>query len=246
MARPTYGLLCPIAHASDLLGPRWTMPILSELWAGSTRFNDIKRGVGNISSGLLAKRLKELEAAGLVERVEDKGAGTVDYVRTEKAIRLEPALNALAEWAQCNIDADIALRDTDVSALMWTVRRKIDILEMPRRRVVIRFQFRSEDGLQSRVYWLVVDPESALPELCSTDPGMDVNMFVEADTLAMASVMTGRTTIDREIHLGRLYLTGDQLLVRTIHRWLKLSAYAGLDGIAMFPASSVHKKSSVA
>lgn len=246
MARPTYGLLCPIAHASDLLGPRWTMPILSELWGGSSRFNDIKRGVGNISSGLLAKRLKELEAAGLIERVEDKGAGTVDYLRTAKAIRLEPALNALAEWAQCNIDADVALRDTDVSALMWTIRRKIDISEMPRRRVVIRFQFRTDEGLQAPVYWLVVDPKSALPELCSTDPGTDVNMFVESDTLAMASIMTGRTTVEREVHLGRLYFSGDQLLVRTIHRWLRLSAYAGLDGIAMLPASNMRGKSSTA
>ena len=233
MARSTYGLLCPIAHASDILGPRWTMPILSELWAGSSRFNDIKRGVGQISSGLLAKRLKELEAAGLVERIEDKTAGTIDYVRTEKAIRLEPALNALAEWAQCNIDADLALRDTDVSALMWTLRRKIDLLELPRRRVVIRFHFRTAAEPHGPVYWLVADPGTVFPELCSTDPGVDVNLFVETNAVALGSILTGRTTIDRETGFGRLFVTGDQQLKRTMNRWLKLSAYAGLTGVAM-------------
>src|SRR5262245_26943473 len=86
MRQRHYGLLCPISHASEVLGPRWTIQILTELWNGSTRFNDIRRGVGNISSGLLSKRLKELEVVGLIERIEDKAAGTVAYIRTEKAI----------------------------------------------------------------------------------------------------------------------------------------------------------------
>ncbi|NHX27970.1 helix-turn-helix transcriptional regulator, partial [Escherichia coli] len=54
------GLICPITKACEVLEPRWTIPILAELWAGSSRFNDIRRGVGNISPGLLSKRLKEL------------------------------------------------------------------------------------------------------------------------------------------------------------------------------------------
>src|SRR5262245_30384188 len=124
MRQRPYGVLCPISHACEILGPRWTIQILTELWNGSTRFNDIRRNVGNISSGLLSRRLKELEVAGLIERVEDKAAGTVDYLRTDKAIKLEPALIALAEWAQRNIEANLVLRDTDVSALMWNLRRR--------------------------------------------------------------------------------------------------------------------------
>ena len=235
MPQRPYGLLCPISHASEVLAPRWTMSILSELWAGSSRFNDIRRGVGNISSGLLSKRLKQLEAAGLIERVEDKSAGTVDYIRTEKAIKLEPALNALAEWAQCNIDADIALRDTDVSALMWTVRRKVDLLELPRRRVVIRFLFKSQQEANDVSYWLVAQPGVTLPELCSTDPGVDVNLFVETNALSLGSILTGRSTIERELEQGRLFLSGDTRLARTMHLWLGRSAYAAIDGIAKLP-----------
>lgn len=65
MPNKSYGLLCPISRACEILEPRWTIQILTELWAGSTRFNDIHRGVGHISRGLLSKRLKELEASTL-------------------------------------------------------------------------------------------------------------------------------------------------------------------------------------
>ncbi len=92
--------ICPISHACDVLEPRWTIPILTEMWNGSTRFNDIRRGVGSISPTLLSKRLKELEKQGLVERIEDTATGQVDYVRTQRAIDLEPVLDALGSWAQ--------------------------------------------------------------------------------------------------------------------------------------------------
>jgi len=55
MAQRPYGLLCPISRASELLEPRWTIQIITELWNGSTRFNDIRKAVGNISSALLSK-----------------------------------------------------------------------------------------------------------------------------------------------------------------------------------------------
>lgn len=235
MPQRPYGLLCPISHASELLGPRWTMQILSELWSGSSRFNDIRRGVGNISSGLLSKRLKQLEAAGLIERVEDKRAGTVDYIRTDKAVKLEPALNALAEWAQCNIDADMALRDTDVSALMWAVRRKVKLPELPPRRVVIRFDFTSQKTADGYHYWLVAQPGATLPGLCITDPGIETNLFVETDVVSLAGILTGRSTIEREIEQGRLVLSGDPRLARTMHLWLRRTVYAEIEGIAKLP-----------
>ena len=72
MARKPYGIICPITHACAYLEPRWTLQILSEMWAGASRFNDIRRGIGNISPGLLSRRLKEMEAKGLIERIEDR------------------------------------------------------------------------------------------------------------------------------------------------------------------------------
>lgn len=247
MPQKPYGMLCPISHACEMLEPRWTIQILTQMWAGSTRFNDIRRGVGNISTSLLAKRMRELEDVGLIERVEDHGAGTVDYFRTDKAIKLEPALNALAEWAQCNIDADIALRDTDVSSMMWNVRRwKINLRELPSRRVVIRFHFNDDPPLPYPSYWLVAEPGNIIPELCSSDPGFDVDLFVETDAMSLGAILTGRTSIDREIEQGGLFMSGDARLSRTMHRWLRLSAYAAVEGIAPLRARGERQASAAA
>ena len=216
--RKPYGLLCPISRACELLEPRWTIQIITELWNGSTRFNDIRKGVGNISSALLSKRLKELEQLGLVERVADPATGAVDYLRTEKAIKLEPALDALAEWAQCNIDAEVFLTDTDVSALMWGVRLKIDVSELPKRRTVIRFQFNDNPRPKNSRYWLVAEPGAVLPELCVYDPSIDIDLFVETTTVSLGAIMVGRSSVDRETEAGSLFLSGDAGLARTVDR----------------------------
>jgi DNA-binding HxlR family transcriptional regulator len=231
MTRPPYGLLCPISRACEILEPRWTIQILNELWNGSTRFNDIRKGVGNISSALLSRRLKEMEALGLVERIEDKATGTINYFRTEKSIKLEPAMNALAEWAQCNIEAEIALSDANVSTIMWGVRRRIDLAELPRRRAVIRFHFRDDPPPKYPHYWFVVEPGADLPELCSLDPGRDVDLYVETGVVSLGAILMGRSSIEREKERGSLFLSGDPGLARSMDRWLRTSVWAAVEGI---------------
>ncbi len=231
MTRRPYGLLCPIARACEILQPRWTIQILTEIWNGSTRFNDIRKGLGNISSALLSRRLKEMEASGLVERVEDKAKGTIDYFRTEKSIKLEPVMNALAEWAQCNIEAEIALSGANVSTVMWAVRRMIDAAELPRRRAVIRFHFRDDPPPKYPHYWFVVEPGADLPELCSLDPGRDVDLYVETGVVSLGAIIEGRSSIEREKERGGLFLSGDPGLARSMGRWLRPSVYAAVDGI---------------
>ena len=237
MTQRPYGLLCPISRASELLEPRWTIQIITELWNGSTRFNDIRKAVGNISSALLSKRLKELEALGLVERLVDRATGTVDYIRTEKAIKLEPALHALAEWAQCNIEAEVFLDDLNVSTLMWALRRKIDVSELPRRRTVIRFQFDDEPKPEYPRYWILTEPGAALPEICAYDPGLDIDLFVETSTISLGAIIMGKTTIESETESGRLFLSGDASVARTVDRWLRRSCYASLEGRAKLPTN---------
>lgn len=218
MSPKPYGIVCPITHACNVLEPRWTIPILSEMWGGSTRFNDIRRGVGNISPALLSKRLKELEANGLIERFEDAATGQVGYLRTRCAIELEPALDALAKWAQCNMEAREALENTDVSTLMWQMRGLIYAEELPNRQVVIQFRF-SDPGLDYDTYWTLVRPGVPI-EICSTIPGFDVDLYVETDRISLSSILLSRSTISREIEAGRLFLSGDARLARTMDRWL--------------------------
>ena len=63
-----FGQFCPVALASEVLTPKWTLLVIRELNAGATRFNEIKRGVPRISATLLKQRLDQLEYAGIVER----------------------------------------------------------------------------------------------------------------------------------------------------------------------------------
>lgn len=75
MPEHVYRQLCPVAMASEVLCTRWRMILLRELVAGSTRFNDLRRGVPRMSPTLIAKRLRDLEAAGIVRRASVEGHG---------------------------------------------------------------------------------------------------------------------------------------------------------------------------
>jgi hypothetical protein len=166
----------------------------------------------------LSRRLKELVAQGLVDRVEDSATGQIDYIRTQRAIALEPALEALGNWAQCNIEARTALADMDVSTLMWKMRGYIDPEQLPNRQVVIQFRF-SDHGLEYNTYWVLVRPGVPI-EICSEIPGFDIDLFVETNRLSLSSILVSRTTIAREKEEGRLFLSGDAILSRTMDRWL--------------------------
>lgn len=234
MTTQPYGLICPISHACDLLQPRWTIPILSAMWGGATRFNEIKREIGSVSPALLSKRLRELEEAGLVERIEDKATGAVDYIRTPSAIELEPMLNELAMWAQRHIKAKDALANLNVSNLMWRMRKYILREQLPDRRVVIQFRFEDE-GLDYDTYWALINP-GAETEMCTSIPGYGVDLYVETHSRTLSCLLLGRSTVARELEAGRLFLSGDALLARTMQRWLYVTEYADQEGVLDYAA----------
>ncbi|NKB50955.1 MAG: transcriptional regulator [Rhizobiaceae bacterium] len=217
MPKRPYGLICPITHACEVLEPRWTIPILTEMWGGATRFNDIRRGVGNMSTALLSRRLKELVEQGLVERIQDPATGQVDYIRTQRAIDLEPVLDAMGKWAQCNIKAKQALKDMNVSNLMWQMRNYIDSEQLPSRQLVFQFRFTDPD-LEFSKYWALIRPGSPI-EICAAIPDFEIDLFIETNCMSLSSILLSRTTIARELEAGRLFLGGDAMLSRTMDRW---------------------------
>jgi len=81
--RGSYGQFCPVAMASEIVCNRWTALVLRELLCGTTRFNDLRRGVPRMSPSLLSKRLKELEDAGVIVATPTNQPGVVDYKPTE-------------------------------------------------------------------------------------------------------------------------------------------------------------------
>lgn len=233
-SRP-YGTICALSKACEIVEPRWTLLILNQIWSGYTRFNDIRRAVGNISPGILSKRLTDLEKAGLVERIEDRAKGTVDYIRTQMAIDLEPAMDALAIWAQRHIDAEVALSDGDLSRMMWAFGKTVRTSHFPTRRTVIRLHFSDETG-PFPTWWLLAEPGTE-PEICIEVPDVDVDLYIETSKVSWNALFYGRSSVAREIEAGRLFATGEALLVRTMDKWLPRSTYADIDGIRMLPAA---------
>ncbi len=157
MPSKPYGTICALSKACEIIEPRWTLLILNQMWCGYTRFSDIRRAVGNISPGVLSKRLSEMEKVGLIERIEDRAKGSVDYIRTQMAIDLEPAMDSLSMWAQRHIDAEVALSDTNLSNMMWKFGKSIKPAHLPARRVVIRLHF-ADKAEPYPTWWLVADP----------------------------------------------------------------------------------------
>jgi DNA-binding HxlR family transcriptional regulator len=131
MSADGYNQFCPVAKACEVLEPRWTLLILCEMWSGSTRFNDIRRGVPGMSPTLLSKRLKQMEQHGLIQRSQADGGGDIAYTTTAIATELEPIVHALGAWAHRNVDADVTLEKLDARLLMWNMRRKIDVDALP-------------------------------------------------------------------------------------------------------------------
>lgn len=225
MANDGYNQFCPVAKACEVLEPRWTLLLLCEMWSGSTRFNEIRRGVPGISPTLMSKRLKEMEERGLIARTENKSTGDINYKTTAIADELEPIVHALGEWAHRNVDAEVTLENLDARLLMWNMRRKVDPAALPRsRRSVIEFTY-PELSKDERSYWLIAKPGMPV-DLCSVDPGHDVDLFVSADLKAMTSAWIGLSSLNAEILRGKISLLGDVSIAASIENWLVRSSYA--------------------
>ena len=229
-----YTQFCPVAKASEMLEPRWTMLVLSELWSGSTRFNEVRRGLPGLSPTLLSKRLKDMEASGLVVRTAGSSggaggmagsAGEVSYRTTPLADELRPIVQALGQWAHRNVDVAVSLRKLDARVLMWNMRRRVDRASLPRdRRSVIQFTY-PELPEAERHYWLVAAPGGVV-DLCLTDPGFDVDLTVIADLYVMTSAWMGHSSLRTEIAHERITLVGDRRLASTISAWMVRSSFA--------------------
>jgi DNA-binding HxlR family transcriptional regulator len=125
----TYGQFCPVAKAMEVLDERWTLLVVRELLAGSTRFNELRRGNPKMSPALLAKRLRSLERAGVVRRHETDGhAG---YRLTQAGEELRPLVEGLGAWGTRWVGG-LGEADLDPHLLMWDMRRTVPVAAWPR------------------------------------------------------------------------------------------------------------------
>lgn len=221
----SYRQFCPVAMAAEILCTRWTVVLLRELVAGSTRFNELRRGVPRMSPGLLSQRLKDLEAAGIVARAACSGEpGVFEYQLTASGRELGPIVQAFGFWGQRRIEAELSLQHLDAQLLMWDMRRNLDTTPMPSHRSVVQFTYPERPATQ-RAWWLIVDPDEGV-DLCSIDPGFDVDLYVSVDLRTMTAIWMGLDTVRAATTSRRMMLTGDKKLASAMQTWLGLSPFA--------------------
>jgi DNA-binding HxlR family transcriptional regulator len=110
-----YNQACPIARTLDLIGDRWTLLILRDLFLGKTRFGEFRRSDPAPPPALLTQRLRRLEENGLVERtVANERPPRAEYRLTPKGRTLAPVLREMAAWGLEHLfdESEAGLRDT--------------------------------------------------------------------------------------------------------------------------------------
>lgn len=119
----TYGQYCGLARAAELLGERWSLVILRDLLVGPKRFNELRQGIPGIPSNLLTNRLRDLEAADVIERSLD--GRSVVYRLSDYGRDLEPILIGLGQWGARRMGApreNEAPTDNSLAAALLTGR----------------------------------------------------------------------------------------------------------------------------
>jgi DNA-binding HxlR family transcriptional regulator len=223
--RSGFGQFCPVAVACEVFATRWTPLILRELFAGAEQFNEIHRGVPLISRPLLARRLRELEAAGVIT-IEPIQSGRGNRYRvTESGREFHPIIEAHGDWGQrWTVRAD---RDNlDPGFLMWHLRRRIAMDKLPPRQIVvcIKFSGAAPSYRGPRTFWLVL--ERSQVDLCVDDPGFETDLYVDADMATIAQVWLGDLPFEAAQRAGKIRLSGPRALEKAFPGWLLLSHFA--------------------
>jgi hypothetical protein len=149
--------------------------------------------------------------------------GVNDYRLTEAGEELRPLVMGLGDWGQRWVESKLSLRNLDPTLLMWDMRRGVDIAAFPAGRSTVQFLY-PEVEEKRRNYWLVV--EKGEVDLCYTDPGFDVDLWVRCPLRVMTAIWMGFSNLRAEIASGAVEIEGEPKLARTMPAWLGLSHFA--------------------
>ena len=226
----TYGQFCPLAQATQLLCERWTLIIVREFIAGSTRFSDLQKGVPLMSPTLLSARLKHLTKSGVIERTGS--AGNHCYQLTQAGNELRPVIELLGAWGHRWVKSDLNSGDLDASLLMWDIRRTVDPAVFPNHQIVIHFNF-PDAPIGASDWWLI--SRRGEVDLCLNDPGHDIDILITCSLKVMTSVWICEKSFDASTVNGDIVIMGDPRLTSKLQHWLRSSPLSRLGSLEKLP-----------
>lgn len=94
-----YGQYCGLARALEVVGDRWNLLIVRELLIKPARYGELREGLSSIATNLLTVRLRDLEAAGVIERRLSDDSNAIIYALTPWGAQLREPINGLIRWS---------------------------------------------------------------------------------------------------------------------------------------------------
>ena len=212
----TYGQYCPISRASELLAERWTIIILRNILVGCQTFNEIADGAPGLSRGLLSKRLRELERAGVIEiRPKPDGPGSI-YEPSQAGRELAELMLALQKWGERW--AELKPEHAHPGVVLWAwVSFWLDRDRLPDRRTLVRFEYPRLSGPAPRG-WLLIERGDA--EVCVKHPGGEEQLVVVInDPAAFARWHMGEIEWSAALRSRAIEVSGSRALARALPTW---------------------------
>jgi DNA-binding HxlR family transcriptional regulator len=196
-----YGDGCAIATALDYVGERWALLVVRELLLGPKRFTDLQDGLPGVGPKVLAQRLRELEAAGVVRpRTLPPPAGSRVYELTEWGARLDAVVVALGHWGGDAPEPS----DEPVGADSAMIRLRGFFSPQSERPWTATYEMRL-----GRYRFTARVACGNLVELTRGEPHDPPDTIIDSDPDTLARVLDEEQALTEAIDNGRLTITGD-------------------------------------
>lgn len=225
-----YNQFCPISKAMELLGEKWTILIVREILCGFTRFNELQRGLGQISPTVLTKRLNSMVAEGLLFKKHIPGQKGYEYFPTQACDELLSVIEQVGIWGMRWARYQLSEDDFDLQLLMLHMEQSIQPQNLLGNETIIRFNFSDISDYPS--WWLVVTGDET--DVCIHDPGKEVDVYFNVSVRVMCELWMGDISYKKAIAEDKLNLVGPKALISHVEHWLQPNKFAGLQ-----PASQI-------
>ncbi|PXX71643.1 HxlR family transcriptional regulator [Nocardia tenerifensis] len=203
----SYGQYCGLARSLEVVGDRWNLLIVRQLLIAPARYRDLIDGLPGIATNLLADRLRDLEASGVIERRLTGAGSVVEYVLTPWGAELRQPIESLIRWS---IPLMIRGPEGDAFRPDWlalAVPALLSTRVKARRSMTIGLEI-GGPPLQLRATRTGID--------VGPHDGRDLDATLRADPTYILALAAGALPLDDARTLGLIEIEGDKSVVRAV------------------------------
>ena len=145
---------------------------------------------------------------------------TIRLAADQSGRALAPVIQHLGEWGLCYAQDPLQESDLDVTILTWNIRRRVNSNAFGERRTTVLFEF--TDVPQAKRRWWIVNDRGGV-DLCPTDPGFPVDLYITTDIRTMIHVWVGKLSLESAVRCDKIEIIGPRSLRSRLRSWLLLS-----------------------